>query len=282
MKPSLHQKQIISIAAKLWVLTCCFFLTNCGPTQTDSNNIGSRSKNRSLQDKQLDSDLEQANTDNTKTSNPDLDSNLDDKTQAQTASSNSNSQTSTDNRLQKTISNSAPNFQVKDIELLRNSIVSCVGPGMTLVDESMMINGTQPSSNEPTTSADGRIRFLFSQKIKRGEDIIDYERINLVESGGGSRTSTSADTISDTYLRALESIANVIAHNCDSGKELCSCATKADAEAFLTRCLPALNPKSAMFISAAEAMAKTCSDGPAGMRSAIASFIASYAFANAR
>lgn len=248
-----------------------FLLLSCGVPQSENDKLRSRPKLHSQEENQIASE----NAQSTDTSNGDQD----EATSTKRDISSASTQISTDLTIHKTISSADAAFQVKDVELLRSSIESCMGPGMTIVEDSMIIESAPSDANANT---DGRIRFLFPLKIKKGDDIIDYERINLVETTGGSRTSTAADAISDTYLRSLENIANVVAHNCNSGNDSCNCSTKTEAAALLKRCLPALDPKSAAVSSAAESMAKMCANGPGGMRIAIASFIASYAFASAR
>lgn len=181
----------------------------------------------------------------------------------------------------KKIENSGAGFQAKDIALLNSSVRSCLGDGMLTVQPTMLLPAT-PGSGNGTPSVDGRIQFLFATRYQPGDNIIDVEKNNLVDISGGSRTGIAADTLSDTYLRSLETIGNVVAHNCDVNKPECACATKDDAMKMLTRCLPGLDPAKIEMQKTAEAMANVCATGPSGMRKVISSFISSYAFANAR
>jgi len=180
----------------------------------------------------------------------------------------------------KEIDNSGANFQVKDVLLLKSSLDSCVGPGMTTVKAEMLL----PTDLNAQVAAlpDGKIRFLLPTQYQDGQNIVDRESGNLVDEANGTRTSTTADSLTDTYLRSLETIANVVAHNCSLANPNCKCATKDDARAMLERCLPGLDPETKEMDEAAEMLGLVCADGAPGMRKAIASMISSYAFAQAR
>lgn len=182
----------------------------------------------------------------------------------------------------KPIDNSGANFQAKDVALLKSSVESCMGAGMTTVQATMLLPDINGAGSTQTADAEGRLKFLLPKKYAAGQDVIDGEKTNLVDTSGGARTGIAADSLTDTYLRALETIGNVVAHNCDAAKEECKCATKDDAFALLKRCLPGLDPETIEMDQSAQALSAVCAQGPGGMRTAIASFIASYAFANAR
>jgi hypothetical protein len=186
-------------------------------------------------------------------------------------------------KVTKSIDNSGANFQAKDVALLKSSVESCMGAGMTTVQATMLLpdvnGGAAPAQ---TADAEGRLKFLLPKKYAAGQDVIERETSNLVDTSGGARTGIAADSLTDTYLRALETIGNVVAHNCDAAKEQCRCATKDDAFALLKRCLPGLDPETVEMDQSAQALAEVCAQGPGGMRTAIASLVASYAFANAR
>lgn len=182
----------------------------------------------------------------------------------------------------KKIDNSGASFQAKDIALLRSSVASCMGDGMTIVQTTMLLPKTTSGAGNNTPDANGRIQFLLPIKYKVGEDIIELEKLNLVDVSGGARTGVTADALTDTYLRSLETIANVVAHNCDLSKPACDCSTKDAAHGLLSRCLPGIAPDTVEIHAAADAMAAICTMGSGGMRKAIASFLSSYAFANAR
>lgn len=181
----------------------------------------------------------------------------------------------------KTIDNSGANFQVKDVALLRSSIGSCMGDGMLAIAADMLLptNLNAPQADLP----DAKIRFLLPSQYVAGDDILEKEKRNLVDTSTGARTGIAADSLTDTYLRSLETIANVVAHNCTPDKPECQCATKDQAREMLTRCLPGLDPETKEMDEAAEMMGLVCADnGPKGMRKAIASMLSSYAFAASR
>jgi hypothetical protein len=191
----------------------------------------------------------------------------------------------------RTIDNSGQ-LQVKDVVLLKNSIKSCMGEGMTTIHGGMLLPkldaGGAPAG-EPAQPAlkltQGDVKFAFllpTDANKEGADIVDVERTNLVDLSHSSRTSIASDSLTDTYLRSMEIIANVVAFNCDASKKECSCGTKELAQEMLTRCLPSLDPHTKEMEEAATMLGNVCKKGDSGMRKAIASMIASYAFAAAR
>ena len=172
-------------------------------------------------------------------------------------------------------------MQVKDVMLLRSSIESCMGPGMLSVSEDMLM----PTDLTVTLPAlgDGRVRFLLPNRYRAADDIIDNEKAQLLDLNGGVRTNPANDALTDTYLRAVETVSNVIAHNCSLSNPSCKCATPDKALAMLSRCLPGLNPGTVEMADTAGLLAAVCADGGAsGMRKAIASLISSYAFIVAR
>lgn len=178
----------------------------------------------------------------------------------------------------KTIDNSGADFQVKDVLLLRSSVESCMGKDMLKVSDEML---RTPNAADPS---DGRVRFLLPTQYVAGDDILEKERGNMVDTETGSRTGIAADALTDTYLRSLETVANVVAHNCSLEKEECKCQTTDLARAMLTRCLPGLDPETKEMNEAAEMLGLVCAEteGAKGMRKAIASMLSSYAFASAR
>jgi hypothetical protein len=177
------------------------------------------------------------------------------------------------------ITTSGAGFQVKDVLLLRSSIESCMGDNMLKITADMLM----PVDLSSTTKAtDGRIRFLLPTQYAADDDIIEKERGNLLDLSASSRTSVSADGLTDTYLRSLETIGNVVAHNCNPTNPNCSCAGKDKALAMMTRCLPGLNPSTVEMDESAALLGAICSDGMDGMRTAVASLLSSYVFALAR
>ncbi len=179
----------------------------------------------------------------------------------------------------KEIDNSGANFQVKDLLLLRSSVESCMGsPDMLKVAEEMLRTTDAPAAE------DGKLRFLLPTVYNLGDDVLDVERDNMVDTSSGVRAGIAADSLTDTYLRSLETVANVISHNCTLDKEECKCQTKDLAREMLVRCLPGLDPETKEMDEAAEMLGLVCSEeeGVKGMRKAIASLLSSYAFASAR
>lgn len=192
----------------------------------------------------------------------------------------------------RSIDNSGANFQVKDIELLRNSIDACMGSDMTKISSDMLLPAV--GAEVPAAGAgldkklglvqgEPKVKFLLPTPANAiGNDIIDVERGNLVDLTNSSRTAVAGDSLTDTYLRALETIANVVAHNCTADKKECECGSKKKARAMLSRCLPSLDPETKEMDEASSMLGTICAKDERGMRKAIASMIASYAFAGAR
>jgi len=185
------------------------------------------------------------------------------------------------NKVTKGIDSSGASFQVKDVALLRSSIGSCMGAEKLLVTEDMLIPVGQAGDTLPN-NADGRYRFLLGNSYAIGDDIIEKERASLVDFSLGNRTGISSDSLTDTYLRSLETIANVVAHYCDANVEICKCGTKEEAKVVLQRCLPGIDPNSEKINYASLLIYEECKDGDSGIRRAIASLLSSYAFASAR
>lgn len=182
-------------------------------------------------------------------------------------------------KYEKSIDNSGADFQVKDLALLRSSVESCMGsPDMLTVNAEMIRTANAPELE------DGKIRFLLPTQYTDADDVLEVEKDNMVDTASGVRAGIAADSLTDTYLRALETVANVVAHNCSLDKEECKCQTKTLARDMLVRCLPGLDPETKEMDEAAEMLGLVCSEeeGVKGMRKAIASLLSSYAFASAR
>jgi len=126
------------------------------------------------------------------------------------------------------------------------------------------------------------LRFLLATQYKVGDDVIDKESGNLVDVASGARTNIAADSLTDTYLRSLETIGNVVAHNCTSKNPNCQCGSKDEALEMMTKCLPGLNPNTVEMNDSAALLGAICGENVEGMRKAISSLISSYAFAVAR
>jgi len=180
----------------------------------------------------------------------------------------------------KNIDNSGASMQVKDVLLLRSSVEGCMGSGMLAVTADMLLP-TDLTTNPPKLS-DARLRFLLATQYKVGDDVIDKESGNLVDVASGARTNIAADSLTDTYLRSLETIGNVVAHNCTSKNPNCQCGSKDEALEMMTKCLPGLNPNTVEMNDSAALLGAICGENVEGMRKAISSLISSYAFAVAR
>lgn len=181
--------------------------------------------------------------------------------------------------VQREINSSGAGFQVKDVLLLRSSVEACVGPDMLKISADMLMPADLSSTPK---GSDGRIRFLLPIQYAANDDIIEKERGNLLDLESGSRTSVSADGLTDTYLRSMETIGNVVAHNCDLSNPNCACAGKERALAMMTKCLPGINPNTVEMAESAALLGAICAEGVDGMRTAVASLLSSYAFALAR
>jgi len=166
--------------------------------------------------------------------------------------------------------------QAKNLSQLRSSVDACFGPGMTTIKASMLLatNGAPPAAG-----TDGRAPFLARATHPEGSDVLSVESAFLLDPARSDRFGVDADAIAAPYLRALETVANVVAHNCEPTSASCDCGSVAKAKDLMARCLPGFDPASAAFTHAARVLAAQCAAGPAGFREAIASLVASYAFA---
>lgn len=210
--------------------------------------------------------------------------------------------------LTKDVSDSGASIQVKSVELLRNSITSCVGDNLTNVTEDMFLypNGYPPrcdaidvaagkitpedlakveackSGFKQSLSMNGRVGFLAVGTIPLGANIVDVVSADLYDPRHSSRAGTGADGLTDSYLRAITTIANVVAHNCDV-EGACDCSSTKKAEDIVRKCFPGFSPGTTQTKIAVTELAQSCS-GSALLqrRKAIASMLSSYAFASAR
>lgn len=184
-------------------------------------------------------------------------------------------------KISKKIDNSGAAFQAKDIGLLKSSIGSCFGADKLIISDEMLLS-VDLNAPPAAETADGKIKFLLPTQYVVGDDIIEKEKSNMVDLASGNRTGIASDGLTDTYLRSLETVANVVAHQCSDDKDECKCGSKDDARIMLTRCLPGLDPNTVEMDEAAEMLGLVCVEGPKGMRKAIASMLSSYSFASAR
>ena len=109
-------------------------------------------------------------------------------------------------------------------------------------------------------------------------DVLEIEAPKMEDLAGSGRATAAADFLSDRYLRSMESVGQVVAHNCNLASQTCNCNTVDLATAMLRRCLPLIDLGSAQFLEAAKQMATQCAVGPLQTRQAIAALVGSYAF----
>lgn len=192
-----------------------------------------------------------------------------------------------DQVLEKEVSDSGAGFQVKSIALLRSSLISCTGDVNTTVSCDMHIaaGGGAPAGCATAGrlgGMSGRSTFLLASRYPVGSDVIDIEAPNLYDPRRASRSGTGADELTDSYLRALGVIADVVAHNCDpEGK--CDCSTPEKASKLVERCFPGYDPASSRMKQTSMILAQACaSPNLALRRKALASMLGSYAFAASR
>ncbi|MCA3086807.1 MAG: hypothetical protein ING65_10950 [Rhodocyclaceae bacterium] len=179
--------------------------------------------------------------------------------------------------ISKNIDNSGSGIQVKSIQLLKSSITSCVGDGLTVVSGDMLTTST-----DATRAVKGRVGFLGPGVAKVGDDIVDKLSGDLYNPLNASRAGTGADGLTDSYLRALGIIADVVAHNCDVNGA-CDCSTEAKALALVSKCFPGFSPGTTQTLNASKYLSEMCaSDDLKKRRQAIASMLSSYAFASSR
>ena len=192
--------------------------------------------------------------------------------------------------LSREVSDSGSGLQVKSIGLLRSSLRSCMGGNLTNITCDMHVQSgaglpaacAAAGGSERLNPMNGRKPFLLPSRYPIGGDIIDIEAPNLYDPSKASRASTGADQITDSYLRALTVIADVVAHNCDTSGE-CDCSTEAKAQAMVKRCFPGYDPASSRVVQISTLLVQACSTpNHTQRRQAIASMLSSYAFASAR
>jgi hypothetical protein len=186
-----------------------------------------------------------------------------------------------------TIESSGALLQLKSASLLGSSISSCFSPEfLTITEDMIMVPLTNPTP--PPEPLDGRMRFLLPERYVAGNSILATETYNLVDVSTAGRTSVAADGLTDTYLRSLEIVANVVAHHCNLSDhaELCQCDSPSAARKLVERCLPGFDPNSPSMDDSINFIYEKCVENPnklsEGMRRAIASLLSSYAFAAAR
>jgi hypothetical protein len=181
---------------------------------------------------------------------------------------------------------------------LQKSFVACVGaqsegdtgmadeanPSILQVSNEMIVSATA------TTKPKGRFGFLIYGNAAEvvGKSILDLEKlfIDVEGTSSGVKASSLEDEL---YLNSLQTIASVIAFNCDveSESSKCFCSTKAKAREMVERCLTLFDTASDEFTAAFEGFSEACSadasdEGLLKRRKAIVSLLSSYAFATSR
>ena len=213
------------------------------------------------------------------------------------------------------VSDSLVSLQVKGPALLESSLEACLGGvSLRLVPEMFSIYAFSSPGAALDFAAEGKVAFLSgdSEYLKNrvtparvsgqasvpstftfvGDlppKILELEAANLSDSAAGSREAAAADTLTDRYLRALEVVGQVAAHNCSlvTGSK-CDCTTVEAAQSMLERCLPVVAMTAEKLNETAALMAQQCTTGAndadkkMNQRKVIAALVSSYAFAARR
>lgn len=204
---------------------------------------------------------------------------------------------------------SAGGRQRKSSFQLKKSFLACVGaqsesdtevadgenPSILNVSSEMIAPVTNNeagdnASDNSTSKAKGRFGFLI---VESAEDVVGKSILELEKSFidvAGTASGVSASTLEDElYLNSLQTIASVIAFNCDveSESSQCYCATKPKAKEMVERCLTLFDPSTDEFKAALDGFTEACGteatdDGLFKRRKAIVSLLSSYAFATSR
>lgn len=182
--------------------------------------------------------------------------------------------------VQENIVVTGPDQQVKNSALIRQSIASCVGEkAIPTTKDMFLLSATKPPP--------GKVPFLQGEP-NDGTDIIQREENNLYQNKVPMRGQAATYSLTLSYLGALGTVANVVAHNCDftSTTSPCQCKTEQNALDFLKKCLPGL--ADSKLTVAAKQMSELCSSGKDAQeqeinsRKAIATALGSGVFALAR
>jgi hypothetical protein len=194
--------------------------------------------------------------------------------------------------------------QRKTLDELRSSIVNCVGAGRAQYDMNdtgadadplnapfppiFTVNQRMALGQEPLA---GRQTFLVTQNPSglNGKNILDLQA-SFLQVSGSSLTVRATALEDEMFLNALQTVAFVVAFNCDVSEgntrtPQCVCSTPVAARSMLERCLPLLDPTTEQFDQAVKALADTENCGSLDTykrRRAIASLLSSYAFATSR
>jgi len=193
---------------------------------------------------------------------------------------------------------SAGGRQRKSALQLQKSFVSCVGGqrenDMGSPDEAnpsiLQVSNEMILSSESSEKPKGRFGFLIVGNAAEvvGKNILELEKpfIDVEGTTSGVKASSLEDEL---YLNSLQTIASVIAFNCDVENESsqCFCSTKQKAKEMVERCLTLFDTSTDEFNAAFEGFSEACSadssdEGLFKRRKAIVSLLSSYAFATSK
>jgi hypothetical protein len=155
-------------------------------------------------------------------------------------------------------------YQIKSSAEIASALAACFGQGVTKVEASMLQTPENPEG------------FLSSRQFAAGDDVVKGEAFIIDGDPAVERTGVRNATISLPILSALQDIGNVVGENCAAQLQTnakCKCATRGDAHAMLTRCLPSIAPSA--YSKLEDGFAAACAKDTAG---GIASLVASTAF----
>jgi hypothetical protein len=167
-------------------------------------------------------------------------------------------------------------FLVKDSERLRATINECLDANLLTVQREMKAGAANATT--------GRKVILSQSFVDGGPDIIEQLADDLYNPLKVGRSETSAGVLSLSYLGALATVADVVAWNCDFAdpNARCNCSTEESAKKILQRCIPSYTD--VQLVDIGKKFAESCGAGKSmeDKRKALASFISSSTFAEAR
>lgn len=197
------------------------------------------------------------------------------------------------------VDDSLASLQVKSTVLLRATIEECFGKATStfLRRDMYAADSFLTNAEKVAFEQQGKAKFISKESPYMGfvqvstdanpvvtfsgavPDVLVIEAPRLEDLSGSGRANASADSLSDRYLRSMETVGQVVAHNCDLESQGCKCNSLELATAMLSRCMPLIEVEPTQLREAAKQMATQCASGPLGTRRAIAALVGSYAFA---
>lgn len=168
-------------------------------------------------------------------------------------------------------------FVVKNYLQLKAATEACVGAGMGVVADDMFAMGRCGAGVGNPGGGDKLVILGADKCAFRNQNIFDVLKDSLWSPDLAGRTDTLANQLTPSYLQALATAADVVAHSVANPQELCG--TKEKALELLGKCVAQFSPSS--LDSAAEKIAEICAQGGTKSREAIATIIGSAAFASA-